>query len=388
MGNLSEHRPPIIDLFAGVGGLSLGACRAGFELIAAVEKDPHAAEAHAKNFPTCIHSTADISTLSGQDLLALAGLRPGELAGLVGGPPCQGFSTIGHRSKADHRNTLFRKFFALVAETRPWFFLAENVPGILDDDFGPIRSDALAQLTGYTIIPPFKVTASDFGAPTTRTRVLFIGYLPEITNISEADLFPKAPIEKITVQEALRGLPKKIRNDWITESLSWRQIKYSRESPFWSKVTAEIPPGVGDPNSIAKLTEKRLVSGCIATLHTPAVRKRFAKVEAGETDAISRAMRLKPRGFCPTLRAGTGSDRGSYQAVRPIHPTENRVITPREAARLQGFPDWFQFSPTKWHSFRQIGNSVSPLLAEHILRSVLKKLPIRPSSTAENVTAA
>ncbi|MFX7922723.1 DNA cytosine methyltransferase, partial [Acinetobacter baumannii] len=71
-------------------------------------------------------------------------------------------------------------------------------------------------------------------------------------------------------------------------------------------------------------------------------------------------MKLDKLGFCPTLRAGTGPERGSYQAVRPIHPTSPRVITPREASRLQGFPDWFQFHPTKWHSFRQIGNSVSP----------------------------
>ncbi|MFS9669280.1 DNA cytosine methyltransferase, partial [Klebsiella pneumoniae] len=64
---------------------------------------------------------------------------------------------------------------------------------------------------------------------------------------------------------------------------------------------------------------------------------------------------------------------GSYQAVRPIHPTSPRVITPREAARLQGFPDWFQFHPTKWHSFRQIGNSVSPIVAEHIMRVLARK---------------
>jgi len=79
-------------------------------------------------------------------------------------------------------------------------------------------------------------------------------------------------------------------------------------------------------------------------------------------------------GFCPTLRAGTGPEKGSYQAVRPLHPTENRVITPREAARLQGFPDWFQFSPTKWHSFRQIGNSVSPILSERIFAVIRKAL--------------
>ncbi|MCL0160516.1 DNA cytosine methyltransferase, partial [Klebsiella pneumoniae] len=84
-------------------------------------------------------------------------------------------------------------------------------------------------------------------------------------------------------------------------------------------------------------------------------------------DKISRSQRLDPNGFCPTLRAGTGSDKGSYQAVRPIHPTQARVIAPREAARFHGFPVWFRFHPTKWHRFRQIGNSVSPLVSEAML---------------------
>ena len=112
--------------------------------------------------------------------------------------------------------------------------------------------------------------------------------------------------------------------------------------------------------------------GASETRHSKKVIERYSEIKQGETDRFSKSRRIDPDGFCPTLRAGTGRDKGSYQAVRPLHPTENRVITPREAARLQGFPDWFQFHPTKWHSFRQIGNSVSPILAEYIL-SVIKK---------------
>lgn len=94
----------------------------------------------------------------------------------------------------------------------------------------------------------------------------------------------------------------------------------------------------------------------------------------GKKDAISKAVRLAADGFCPTLRAGTNREKGSYQAVRPIHHILPRVITPREAARLQGFPDWFVFHRTKWHSFRQIGNSVSPIVAEFLLKAVLDHL--------------
>ena len=110
------------------------------------------------------------------------------------------------------------------------------------------------------------------------------------------------------------------------------------------------------------------------TQHSDVVVSRFVATKPGFRERISRFPRLDPRGYCPTLRAGTDSAHGSFQAVRPIHPTQNRVITPREAARLQGFPDWYTFHETKWHAFRQIGNSVSPLIAEHLLLVIRSKL--------------
>jgi DNA (cytosine-5)-methyltransferase 1 len=96
-------------------------------------------------------------------------------------------------------------------------------------------------------------------------------------------------------------------------------------------------------------------------------------VEPGGVDAVGRHQRLDWRGQCPTLRAGTGSDRGSYQSVRPIHPEHDRVITVREAARLQGFPDRHMFHPTTWHSFRMIGNSVSPIIARAIFGAIAER---------------
>ena len=120
-----------------------------------------------------------------------------------------------------------------------------------------------------------------------------------------------------------------------------------------------------------------LVSGCLGTRHSEKVTRRYKNLKHGGRDKISKTSRLDPKGFCPTLRAGTGKDRGSFQAVRPIHPSEDRVITPREAARLQGFPDWFRFDSTKWHSFRQIGNSVSPILAESILTKIYKAMSMK-----------
>jgi DNA (cytosine-5)-methyltransferase 1 len=160
----------------------------------------------------------------------------------------------------------------------------------------------------------------------------------------------------------------------LKEEASWRPVKPISDPYFLKYVDGNIPKGMGNPEAVRRYKEEGLVSGCFGTRHSPEVQQRYKELKQGQIDSVSRSVRLKPNGLCPTLRAGTGADKGSYQAVRPIHPTANRVITPREAARLQGFPDWFQFAPSKWHSFRQIGNSVSPILAESILKAISNKL--------------
>lgn len=371
----TSPRPKIIDLFAGVGGLSLGAARAGFEIVLAVEKDKHAYKAHQLNFPNSKHSDCDISTMNGADLLKLAGLEIGDLDGLIGGPPCQGFSSMGHRNINDARNSLFSKFFQLVNETQPKFFVAENVLGILDSQYDEIRKQAIAQAgPEYTILDPIQFKASDYGAPTVRERVFFIGYKKSyLANIEPSDFIARKVKKTVSVGEALTGLPS-IRSHWLEEHQGMRKIEKMPDNDYFNKISGFIPPGVGNEIAITKYTKEKIISGCLGTKHSPKVEARYNKLKSGQRDSVSKSLRLDKKGFCPTLRAGTGPDRGSYQAVRPIHPTSPRVITPREAARLQGFPDWFQFAPSKWHSFRQIGNSVSPIVAEVVLSVIIKNL--------------
>lgn len=376
MSNENNSKPKVIDLYAGVGGLSLGAIRAGFDLALAVEWDKHAMKAHEINFPKYKHLNTDISKLSGKELLKQAGLAEGELDGLIGGPPCQGFSLMGVQDVLDPRNDLFVKFFKLVKECKPRFFIAENVLGILGDKYEAIREKALDQVRkDYIVIDSMKLKASDFGAPTSRERVFFIGYRHEaISNLSKEDFEKEKVSEITTVAKALQGLPKQISSEWLKEEQSWRPVKPLSTAYFKKYVDGNIPDGMGDEEAVRLYKEKGLISGNFGTRHSPKVQKRYKQLKPGQSDSISRSVRLKKNGLCPTLRAGTGSDKGSYQAVRPIHPTANRVITPREAARLQGFPDWFQFAPSKWHSFRQIGNSVSPILAEAVLRTIYFKM--------------
>ena len=379
LGKPSE--PTVIDLFAGVGGLSLGAARAGFKVALAVELDKHAITAHKKNFPLVNQLSTNINDLDGEKLLFHAGLKIGELDGLVGGPPCQGFSVIGHRCVTDPRNNLFQKFFELVSECQPRFFVAENVLGILDEQYSDIRDEALALVgANYVVLAPMQFKASDFGAPTSRERAFFIGYRSDcVQDMTESDFMAVKTKNTITVEKALKGLPARIRSTWLTEEQGLRKVCSMPATKFSDRVINGIPVGIGDAESIRLFKDEKIVSGCMGTRHSPKVQARYQKLKPGQKDDISKAVRLKLDGLCPTLRAGTAADKGSYQAVRPIHPTAPRVITPREAARLQGFPDWFQFAPTKWHSFRQIGNSVSPFVAEAVLGVIYSKLAvIRP----------
>lgn len=368
--------PNIIDLFAGAGGLSLGAARAGFNISAAVELDPFAIDTHTKNFPGSVHSREDVSQLSGKKLLEIAGLKAGGLDGLIGGPPCQGFSSIGKKAADDVRNDLFVHFFRLVKETRPKFFLAENVPGILNERYDDFREKAFDLVRkNYVLLGPIRVKASDYGAPTIRTRIFFIGYDPRrVSELTKEDFAAPIRTESIVVRMALEGLLIDIEPNWISEESGWRPVAKIGKSGFFDRVTNNVPKGIGDPRSLERYFERKEVSGCMGTRHSQEVEKRYKALAYGQQDNISKSVKLNPEGYCPTLRAGTGSDKGSYQAVRPIHPARPRVITPREAARLQGFPDWFAFHSTKWHSFRQIGNSVSPIVSEQLLSTLYSRL--------------
>ena len=321
----SNHRPVIIDLFAGVGGLSLGAARAGFNVVAAVENDPQALQIHTLNFPSSLHLNRDVSTMTGGELLNLSRVAEGELDGLIGGPPCQGFSTIGLRDVGDERNELFGKFFQLVAESRPKFFLAENVPNILSSEYGAIVSRALAFVEkDYFCLPAFTVKANDYGAPTSRERALFIGVRRDLHwQPSESDFAPEKDTLRVTVKHALKGLPRKINPQWLEENQGLRKVEQPGDGEFGQLASnpRHVPLGVGHPLALKELQETGRAYGSLGTRHTSAVEQRYAALGFGKKDRVSKSVRLDPEGYCPTLRAGTSREKGSFQAVRPIHPT-------------------------------------------------------------------
>lgn len=377
--------PNIIDLFAGAGGLSLGASRAGFNVVAAVELDSHAIASHITNFPHCIHIQKDIMKLDGPTLIKLAKVETNNLAGIIGGPPCQGFSSIGHGDINDIRNQLFEKFFILIEQLKPAFFVAENVPGIMNPKYDLIRKKAFSHVQDYHLLQPISINASEYGAPTTRTRYFFIGFRdhPAIEPFTTADIeHMKVTVDQQTkVQAALEGIPANIHFHANSRGVKTLlsdycnlDVQHIQSDFFYQRVTGMRPFGIGNDEYVHRYETRHEVNGCLPTKHTLPVRRRYANLSYGQQDRISKSTKLNPQGFCPTLRAGTGPEKGSFQAVRPIHYHYSRVITPREAARLQGFPDWYKLPDTIWHGFRQIGNSVSPIVAERVLSAIFQKL--------------
>jgi DNA (cytosine-5)-methyltransferase 1 len=245
----------------------------------------------------------------------------------------------------------------------------------LDAAYEPLRSAALSLVKKkYNILDGLKIVANEYGAPTKRIRIFFIGFRADLKIVpGKDDFLPPKYAEDVRIKRALKGLPVEIDPNWQKEEDGWRPFEEVSGGLFEERVVDAVPEDLGDPGALKRFFHKKEVSGCLGTRHSPKVEARYGALKAGEQDRISKSVRLDLNGLCPTLRAGTDISRGKFQAVRPIHPLKPRVITPREAARLQGFPDWFVFHSTKWHSFRQIGNSVSPIAAEEIL-IIIKKL--------------
>lgn len=330
------------------------------------------------NFPESQQLVADVSKIDPLSVLRMIGMRSGELDGILGGPPCQGFSYMGNRDLNDPRNGLIWHFFKFVKFCFPKFFVMENVPGLVTHPFIHKLNAGLELVTSdYRIVGPIILNAADFGAATKRPRVFVIGYRKQfVDSISEADIHAEK-IGFATVYQAIGDLPELSSATPDSSGHYWARYREKTDTePLdeYAKQARKEPPSGLSSLSQRKFHAQGFVSGFAPTRHTHEVTKRFASVPQGKTDKVSRCTRLAWDAPCVVLRAGTGKEKGSYQSVRPIHPEENRVISVREAARIQGFPDWFQFHHTKWHSFRMIGNSVSPYAAKAILKIIARRI--------------
>ncbi len=235
-------RPIGIDLFSGVGGLSLGFEQAGFDVAAAVEIDPIHCAAHEFNFPECKVISRSISDLSGAEIRRLAGLDKKPVDVVFGGAPCQGFSLIGHRAMDDPRNNLVRDFVRIVAELEAAYFVFENVRGLTIGKHKSFLNELIEEFhtCGYSVQLPWKVlNASAYGVPQDRRRLILMGArdgLPPLTYPSpttqpvddrlQLALLPRGP----SVRDALGDLPDADQFEALKESDEAHVVRWERPS--------------------------------------------------------------------------------------------------------------------------------------------------------------
>lgn len=369
----SSNRPIGIDLFAGAGGLSLGFEQAGFDVAAAVEIDPIHCAVHEYNFPNSAAICASVVDLTGDEIRLRANLGNKEIDCVFGGAPCQGFSMIGKRVFDDPRNQLVFHYVRLVRELNPKYCVFENVKGLTVGKHKEFLSELITALdeAGYEVQLPYRVlNAADYGVPQDRRRLFLIGTRKGLTMPN----YPDAS-GNVTVAEAIDDLPNADDYDSLlkTDSVS---VRFKTKSQYAKRLRGieEDQFDFGYPRKF----DPNILTGSLRTEHNDLSRRRFLETEYGKNEPISRFHKLNPEGVCNTLRAGTDSARGAFTSPRPIHPHHPRVITVREAARLHSYPDWFRFHVTKWHGFRQIGNSVPPLLGRAVAGEIVKALGIKP----------
>ncbi len=377
-----KHRRPVaIDLFAGAGGLSLGFEQAGFDVVAAAEIDPVHCAVHEFNFPRCASICADASKLTATDIRKAARLGTTQVDVVFGGAPCQGFSMMGKRALDDPRNGLLLEFVRLTRELKANYFVFENVKGITIGRHRQLLEELVEtfQANDYDVLLPYNVlNAADFGVPQDRQRLFLIGArkglpLPQYPDPSTSP--------RTSVWEAIGDLPEADSYDELIGTDSIEGIEFGKPTRY-ARILRGMTSDANDFSYPRQWNRKRLTSS-MRTIHTSLSQERFADTLHGKVEPVSRFLKLNPDGVANTLRAGTGSDRGAFTSPRPIHPHVPRCITVREAARLHSYPDWFRFHVTKWHGFRQIGNSVPPLLGRAVASQVIRAMGISPVTPEE-----
>lgn len=348
-----------IDIFCGAGGFTLAAKQLGIAVLAAIDNDKHAAQTYQRNFITQKQHKPklydqDILDISPQTLLSDLKIKAGDLDILMGGPPCQGFST--HRIKDagihDPRNLLLRRYFDFVNTLKPKTFIVENVSGLLWKRHKK-HVDAfyrLAKQSGYIIFPPVILNARDFGVPQNRKRVFILGIRNDI---------------KLTI-------------DWPPRPTHFNpESKKNKETGWRPWVCAcevfKNPIQQNDPNNIHMNHSEELIEVFKSTPKNGGSRfqsKRQLpchKNHNGHRDVYGRIDPNKPG---PTITTGcVNPSKGRF-----LHPTKNHGITIRHAARFQTFPNEFVFSGGLMAAAVQVGNAVPILQGKAVLMAIVKTL--------------
>ncbi|MBD2448833.1 DNA cytosine methyltransferase [Nostoc sp. FACHB-152] len=390
---MKKRRPIAVDLFAGAGGMTLGFEQAGFDVLASVEIDPIHCATHEFNFPFCTVLCKSVEDTTGQEIRQRSEIGDREIDAVICGSPCQGFSLMGKRVFDDPRNSLVFHFHRLVLELEPKYFVMENVRGITVGEHKRILKSLISefQTHGYQVEENYQVlNAAHFGVPQSRERLFLLGarkdvslpkYPQPVTQAAKPNNYiyqNNLPIGP-TVWDAIGDIPEVEQYSELLEK-DWIFAEYGKPSNY--ALALRGIQNLVDDYTYNRQFDSRILSSSFRTKHSLTTIQRFHETPQGEREPISRFYKLHPAGVCNTLRAGTDRSKGSFTSPRPIHPHTPRCITVREAARLHSYPDWFRFHITKWHGFRQVGNSVPPLLAKAVAKEIIRSLnvlPIKPN---------
>ena len=389
---MPRERLNVVDLFAGCGALSAGfanADAADYRIVCANEVDPAAAESFRANHPDAAMIARDIRSVAAGEISAMAGLKRNEVDVVIGGPPCQGFSTVGNRQAGDPRNSLFLEFVRLVRELRPRVAVMENVPQFLSSAGGRhwrLFADSMSKAGYHT--ESAVLVASDYGVPQVRRRALCISVdanllegpitfpSPTHQRIQDAVMLQKGEAEGlgqsdhglkrfVSVRDAIGDLPS--LGPGKTSSSRYRS---RRPTPYQR----------ARRRAQSVLTEHEYWN------HGPELLSYISGIpEGGRMVDAYRETEWKGSGFHQAYarlhRKGIGNtittSLHNPGSGRFIHYQDARAISIREAARLQGFDDDYLLVGSKVQKRTQVGNAVPPLLArsaaEHVYRDIVRR---------------
>lgn len=350
-------KPNVIDLFAGVGGLSLGFEMAGFEVALANERDPSIAEAYVRNRPNANMIVADITELPIDETF---GPYEGKVTAVIGGPPCQGFSQKGKRKSInDPRNFLFRYYFEVVERVKPRYFVIENVPNLLTTENGLFKDEIIELFSGIGYAVSCGVLcAADFGVPQDRHRTCILGKF----GTSEPLMLPVPNGKRATIWDAISDLSY-LESGGGAEQQAYRNAPSSEYQRLMRAGSDKLFNHVATRHSKVTLERLKMIA--------PERGKEMLPEEHHTKSIYSGTWcRMKKDGIAKTIttRYDTPSS-GEF-----THPYLNRAITTREAARIQSFPDTFHFFGSKSSQMKQVGNAVPPLLGKAIAECILEDM--------------